>query len=82
VGLTPLRAALVTLSLIATVNCGSSTSSPAPVPFPAISPSPLTTSFVGTWEGTANLIRYGNANVQMTLGASGSQLTGTCAMKR
>jgi hypothetical protein len=35
---------------------------------------------LGTWNGTVNLISNGTASLQLTLGASGSQLRGTWAM--
>ena len=86
--MTPLRIALTTLSLIAAVSCSSNSALPpglalptlpSPEP-PATSPSPLTVPFLGTWNGTVNLITNGTASLQLTLGASGDQLRGTWAM--
>jgi hypothetical protein len=45
-----------------------------------VSPSAVTTPFLGSWNGTVNLLLNGTGNLKMTVGASGSRLTGDWAM--
>ena len=74
--MTTFRVVFVTLSLVAAISC-SSNSAPG---FAATSPSPLTTPFVGTWNGSMNLVSTGSVSLQLTMGASGPDLMGAWAM--
>jgi len=68
---------LIPLALAAAVGCSSQSSSSG---FDTLSPSSVATPFLGTWNGTVNLSLNGTASLKMTIGASGSRLTGDWAM--